>query len=54
MSDLPDGYIITAGNVDDIPALIAVDKAASTLFEPTELLEPEALEDRVEKKVAQA
>lgn len=51
MSDLPDGYTITAANVDDIPALIAVDKAASALFEPTELLEPEALEDHVPAEI---
>jgi len=47
MSDLPEGYTITAAKVDDVPALIAVDKAASALFEPTGLLEPEALSDHV-------
>ncbi len=47
MSDLPEGYSITAAEQDDIPALIAVDKAASTLFAPTGLLQPEALEDHV-------
>ncbi len=54
MSDLPDGYTITAANVDDIPALIAVDKAASALFEPTKLLEPEALKDHVPADVFEA
>ena len=47
MSDLPEGYSITAAEQEDIPALIAVDKAASTLFEPTGLLQPEALADHV-------
>lgn len=47
MSDLPEGYTITKAEVDDIPALIAVDTAASALFEPTGLLKPEALSDHV-------
>lgn len=54
MSDLPEGYTITAANVDDIPALIAVDKGASALFEPTGLLEPEALSDHVPADVFEA
>lgn len=51
MSDLPEGYTITAGKVDDIPALIAVDKAASALFGSTGLLQPEALSDHVPAEV---
>jgi len=51
MSDLPEGYTITAGQVDDIPALIAVDKAASALFTSTGLLEPETLSDHVPAEV---
>ena len=47
MSDLPEGYSISPGEPDDIPALIAVDKAASVLFEPTGLLEAAALNDHV-------
>jgi len=47
MSDLPEGYSISAGELDDIAALIAVDKAASTLFVPTGLLDEDALEDHV-------
>ena len=47
MSDLPEGYFITAADLDDIPALISVDKAASALFEPTGLLNPDALADHV-------
>ncbi len=47
MSDLPEGYSITTAELDDIPALISVDKAASALFAPTGLLEPEALDDHV-------
>ena len=47
MSDLPEGYSITAGALDDIAALIAVDKAASALFEPTGLLTESALGDHV-------
>lgn len=51
MSDLPEGYSITAANLDDIPALISVDKAASALFEPTGLLSQEALGDHVPAEV---
>ena len=47
MSDLPEGYSITPGELDDIAALVAVDKAASALFEATELLSASALEDHV-------
>ncbi|MEO0607480.1 MAG: GNAT family N-acetyltransferase [Pseudomonadota bacterium] len=47
MSYLPEGYAITAAELDDIPALISVDKAASALFAPTGLLEPEAVNDHV-------
>ncbi|MEL6857000.1 MAG: GNAT family N-acetyltransferase [Pseudomonadota bacterium] len=51
MSDLPEGYTIVRAEQDDIPALIAVDKAASTLFEPTGLLQPAALADHVPNHV---
>ena len=51
MSDLPEGYSITDGELDDIPALISVDKAASALFAPTGLLEREALGDHVPTEV---
>ena len=47
MSDLPEGYSITPGEPDDIPALIAVDKAASALFGPTGLLSEDALDEHV-------
>ncbi|MEE2930866.1 MAG: GNAT family N-acetyltransferase [Pseudomonadota bacterium] len=47
MSDMPEGYSITSGKTEDITALIAVDKAASTLFEPTGLLDASALDDHV-------
>lgn len=51
MSDLPEGYSIAAGDVEDIAALIAVDKAASALFESTGLLEASALGDHVPAEV---
>lgn len=51
MSDLPEGYTITAGHVDDIAALVAVDIAASAMFESTGLLDPEALSDHVPAEV---
>ena len=54
MSDLPEGYSINAGALDDVPALIAVDKAASGLFETTGLLDAEALEDHVPADVFEA
>ena len=54
MSDLPEGYSITAAELDDIPALISVDKAASSLFEPTGLLTPEALADHVPTEVLES
>lgn len=54
MSDLPEGYSITVAELDDIPALISVDKAASTLFAPTGLLEPEAVNDHVPTEVFEA
>lgn len=47
MPDLPEGYSITLAELDDIPALISVDKAASALFEPTGLLTEAALADHV-------
>ena len=47
MRDLPDGYTIGLAKLEEIPALISLDKAASTLFEPTGLLAPEALNDHV-------
>ena len=51
MSELPEGYSITAAELGDIPALISVDKAASALFEPTGLLTPDALQDHVPAEV---
>ena len=51
MPDLPEGYSITYAEMDDIPALISVDKAASALFEPTGLLTPDALADHVPSEV---
>jgi len=51
MPELPEGYALTLGEVDDIPALIAVDKAASALFAPTGLIKAEALDDHVPAEV---
>ncbi|MEC7289147.1 MAG: GNAT family N-acetyltransferase [Pseudomonadota bacterium] len=51
MPDLPEGYSITRAELDDIPALISVDKAASALFAPTGLLTEEALADHVPAEV---
>ena len=51
MSDLPEGYSITPAELDDIPAFIAVDKAASSMFAPTGLLNGEALEDHVPEEI---
>jgi len=51
MPELPEGYSITHAEIDDIPALISVDKAASALFEPTGLLSPDALDDHVPAEV---
>jgi GNAT superfamily N-acetyltransferase len=54
MRDLPEGYSISLAELEDIPAMIAVDKAASTLFEPTGLINPEALGDHVPAEVFEA
>jgi len=51
MSDLPEGYSIAHGDIDDIAALIAVDKAASAMFAPTGLLAADALDDHVPAEV---
>ena len=51
MPELPEGYIFAEMTRDDIPALIRVDRAASTLFEPTGLLDAEALDDHVPEEV---
>ena len=51
MHQIPDSYSITAARPADITALIAVDKAASTLFAPTGLLSPEALKAHVPASV---
>ena len=51
MSDLPEGYSIALGDLEDIAALISIDKAASALFAPTGLLEASALEDHVPAEV---
>ncbi|MEM8617450.1 MAG: GNAT family N-acetyltransferase [Pseudomonadota bacterium] len=47
MRDLPDGYSITGVSLEDIPTIIAVDKAAAALFAPTGLITPQALEEHV-------
>ncbi len=54
MNDLPEGYSIATAELDDIPAIISVDKAASTLFAPTGLLPQEALDDHVPAAVLEA
>lgn len=54
MRDLPEGYSITDAEVDDIPALIAVDRAASALFAPTGLIREEDLDDHVPVNVLEA
>ncbi|MEM1391665.1 MAG: GNAT family N-acetyltransferase, partial [Pseudomonadota bacterium] len=51
MRDLPEGYFLSLGEVGDIPALIAVDKAASALFAHTGLVEPDALDDHVPAEI---
>lgn len=51
MSDLPEGYSITPAELDDVPALIAVDKAASSMFAATGLLSDDALDDHVPAEV---
>lgn len=51
MSDLPEGYKIDLATEADIPAMIWADKAASKLFEPTGLIEPEGLGDHVPASV---
>jgi GNAT superfamily N-acetyltransferase len=51
MRDLPEGYSITLADVEDIPAMIAVDKAASALFAPTGLINPNALNDHVPAEI---
>jgi len=51
MSDLAEGYSITSANLDDIAALISIDKAASALFAPTGLLDESALGDHVPAEV---
>jgi len=54
MRDLPEGYSITPALREDIPALIAADKAASALFAPTGLIKPAALDDQVPAQVFEA
>lgn len=51
MSDLPEGFQIDLATEADIPAMIWADKAASKLFEPTGLIEPEGLGDHVPEDV---
>ncbi|WP_341197337.1 GNAT family N-acetyltransferase [Hyphomonas chukchiensis] len=51
MRRLPDDYSITRAARDEIPALIRVDLAASTLFAETGLLPEEALHDHVPEEV---
>jgi len=47
MRQLPEEYVITDVTEDDIPALVAADRAASMLFEDTGLISPEALTDTI-------
>ena len=47
MPATPKPFSISFAELEDIPALIAADKAASTLFAPTGLLDEAALEDHV-------
>jgi len=47
MHELPEGYTLSCAGLEDIPALISLDRAASKLFEPTGLLGPEALDSHV-------
>ena len=51
MSDLPEDFEIGLAIEADIPAMIWADKAASKLFEPTGLIEPEGLGDHVPSSV---
>lgn len=47
----PAGYVITGAATDEIPALIAIDLAASQLFAGTGLLDEEDLKDHVPEAV---
>jgi len=47
MRQLPEEYVISDVTEDDIPALVAADRAASMLFESTGLISPEALTDTI-------
>lgn len=51
MPTLPKDYAISLATLEDIPAMIAADKAASALFVPTGLLDAAALEDHVPEDV---
>lgn len=54
MRRLPEGYVISGAAADDIPALIAIDLAASQLFAGTGKLSDEQLEDHVPAEVFEA
>jgi len=45
--NLPFGFTITAAMQADVPKLVSIDRAASTLFEPTGLIHSDALDDTV-------
>ncbi len=47
MHQLPEEYAITDVTEEDIPALVAVDRAAAGLFEQTGLISAEALSDTI-------
>lgn len=54
MARLPDGYEITRADVEEIPALIAVNQAADTLFEGTGLVDGAAACENVPSEVFEA
>lgn len=51
MPALPKPYSISLAEMENIPALIAADKAASSLFAPTGLLDEAALNDHVPAEI---
>ncbi len=48
---LPFGITITGAEASDVPALVMIDRAASTLFESTGLIDSAALDDTVPANV---
>ncbi len=51
MRQMPERYFITLLSEPDIPALMATDRAASRMFEDTDLISQEALFDNVPRHV---